>query len=182
MEERKLIERCRKNDRDAFETLILSYEKKIYNLCLYMVKNKEDAFDLTQETAIKIYKSISKFKGDSKFSTWVYRITYNTCLDFIKRKKDELPYDDMIVNENNINYRMDNVIESKETKAIIKKCIMQLNSDYRTVIILRDISGLSYKEISDILQIEIGTVKSRINRARQALKNELIKNGIARGC
>lgn len=182
MEERKLIERCRKNDRDAFETLILSYEKKIYNLCFYMVKNKEDAFDLTQEVAIKIYRSISKFKGDSKFSTWVYRITYNTCLDFIKRKKDELPYDDMIVNESNINYKMDNVIESKETKTIIKKCIMQLSNDYRTVIILRDISGLSYKEISDILQIEIGTVKSRINRARQALKNELIKNGITRGC
>lgn len=182
MEERKLIERCRENDRDAFETLILSYEKKIYNLCFYMVKNKEDAFDLTQEAAIKIYKSISKFKGESKFSTWVYRITYNTCLDFIKRKKDELPYDDMIINESNINYKMDNVIESKETKMLIRKCIMQLSNDYRTVIILRDISGLSYKEISDILQIEVGTVKSRINRARQALKNELIKNGITRGC
>lgn len=91
MEERELIYRCQQNDIDAFEKLILTYEKKIYNLCYYMLKNMEDAKDASQEVSLKIYKSIQKFKGESKFSTWVYRITYNTCMDYIKKEKKICP-------------------------------------------------------------------------------------------
>lgn len=182
MDEMELITQCKNNDADAFETLIRMYENKIYNLCYYILKNKDDAFDASQEACIKIYRFINKFKGDSKFSTWVYRVTYNTCLDYIKKKKDELSYEDVFSTETGAEGRVDGAIESKELKYEIKKSILKLSNDFRTVIILRDIEGLSYQEIADILEIEVGTVKSRINRAREALKNELIKNGIVRGC
>lgn len=182
MDEFELISRCKKNDENAFESLIKIYENKIYNLCYYILKNKDDAFDASQETCLKIYRFINKFKGDSKFSTWVYRVTYNTCLDYIKKKRDELSYEDVFSTDTRAEGRIDGLIESKELKFEIKRSIMKLNNDFRTVIILRDIEGLSYQEIADILGIEVGTVKSRINRAREALKNELIKNGIVRGC
>lgn len=181
MEERELISRCKKNDMDAFESLILSYEKKIYNLCFYMLKNKDDALDASQEVSIKIYKSIDKFKGESKFSTWVYRITYNTCMDYIKKRRDELSYDDVINPETHVDSRIEGIIETRELQYEIKKCILKLSNDFRTIIILRDINGLSYQEIADILNIEIGTVKSRLNRARETLRNELIKCGIVKG-
>ncbi|MCX7885128.1 MAG: sigma-70 family RNA polymerase sigma factor [Caloramator sp.] len=182
MEERELIKRCQKNDIEAFEILILSYEKKIYNLCFYMLKNIEDAKDASQEVSLKIYRSIEKFKGESKFSTWIYRITYNTCMDYIKRRKDELSFDDIINSERHIDSKVENIIENRELQHDIKRCILNLSNDFRTIIILRDISGLSYQEIADILNIEVGTVKSRLNRARESLRNELIKCGIVRGC
>ncbi|QCX32510.1 sigma-70 family RNA polymerase sigma factor [Caloramator sp. E03] len=182
MEERELIYRCQQNDIEAFETLILSYEKKIYNLCYYMLKNMEDAKDASQEVSLKIYRSIQKFKGESKFSTWVYRITYNTCMDYIKRRKEELSFEDILNSEGHIESKVENVIENRELQHDIKNCILRLSNDFRTIIILRDISGLSYQEIADVLGIEVGTVKSRLNRARESLRNELIKCGIVRGC
>jgi RNA polymerase sigma-70 factor, ECF subfamily len=182
MEELELILRCKKNEFDAFETLISNYENKIYNLCFYTLKNKEDALDASQEVCLKIYKSISKFKGDSKFSTWVYRITHNTCMDFIKKRKDEVSFDEVTNLEIHKEVRIDEIIESKELKMEIKKCILKISNDFRTMIILRDVNGLSYQEISEILNIEVGTVKSRLNRAREALRNELIRNGVVRGC
>jgi len=182
MDELELIERCKSGDTDAFEKLILVYESKIYNLCFYTLKNKDDALDATQEVCIKIYKSISKFKGDSKFSTWVYRITYNTCMDYVKKRKDDIPYDDFINSEDHSENKIDGIIESKELKSEIRNCIMKLGEDFRKIIILRDIDGLSYQEIANILNIEVGTVKSRLSRARDTLKNELIKNGVVRRC
>jgi RNA polymerase sigma-70 factor, ECF subfamily len=182
MEELDLILKCKKNNFDAFEELISIYESKIYNLCFYILKNKEDALDASQEVCLKIYKSISKFKGDSKFSTWVYRITHNTCLDLIKKRKDEISFDEVTNIEIQREARTDEIIESKELKYEIKKSILKLSNDFRTMIILRDVNGLSYQEIAEVLNIEVGTVKSRLNRAREALRNELIRNGIVRGC
>jgi len=182
MDEIALIAKCKENDAEAFEKLILAYETKIYNLCFYILKNKEDALDAAQEVCIKIYKSINKFKGDSKFSTWVYRITYNTSIDYVKKRKDDIPYDDFIDSESNEDNKIEGIIESKELKQEIKNCIMKLNEGFRTIIILRDIDGLSYQEIAGILNIEVGTVKSRLSRARETLKNELIKNGVVRRC
>lgn len=182
MDELELIAACKAEDTNAFEKLIQMYETKIYNLCFYTLKNKEDALDAAQEVCIKIYKSINKFKGDSKFSTWVYRITYNTCMDHVKKRKDDIPYDDFIDTESNEDNKIEGIIETKELKQEIRNCIMKLSEDFRTIIILRDIDGLSYAEISGILNIEVGTVKSRLSRARENLKNELIKNGVVRRC
>lgn len=182
MEDMELVLKCREEDNsEAFEELLVKYESKIYNTCFYMLKNKDDAMDAAQEVCIKIYKSINRFKGESKFSTWVYRITYNTCIDYLKKRKDEISYDDVISIEIHSENRVDNIIESKELKLELKRCILNLSNDFRTIIMLRDINGLSYQEIAQILNIEVGTVKSRISRAREALKKELIKNGIVRG-
>ena len=181
MEETILIQQCKDNDIDAFESLIKKFEGKIYNIAFYMLKNEHDAYDVTQEVALKIYKSISTFKGDSKLSTWIYRITYNACLDYIKKRKDDLSLDEFIAVEDGKFEKAENVIETKELRETIKKCILKLNEDFRTIIVLRDIQGFSYQEISDILDIEVGTVKSRLSRAREALKRELINNGIQRG-
>jgi RNA polymerase sigma-70 factor (ECF subfamily) len=181
-EEQDLISRCKKNDIEAFEKLILKYESKIYNLCYYMLKNKEDAMDASQEVCLKIYRAINKFKGDSKLSTWIYRIAYNTCMDYIKKRKDELSFDEVIGTDFQNDSKIEDIIESKELKFEIKRCILKLSNDFRTIIILRDINGLSYQEIADVLNIETGTVKSRLNRAREALRNELIKSGVVRGC
>jgi RNA polymerase sigma-70 factor, ECF subfamily len=182
MDELQLIELCKENNLEAFEKLILTYETKIYNLCFYILKNKEDALDASQEVCIKIYKSIGKFKGDSKFSTWVYRITYNTCIDNVKKRKEDVPYDDFINTEASEDSKVDGIVENKELKQEIKSCIMGLNEDFRSIIILRDIDGLSYQEIAGILNIGVGTVKSRLSRARDNLKNELIKKGVVGRC
>jgi RNA polymerase sigma-70 factor, ECF subfamily len=182
MDELELIARCKNNDLEAFEELILMYESKIYNLCFYILKNKDDALDAAQEVSIKIFKSIAKFKGDSKFSTWVYRVTYNTCMDNVKKRKDDVPYDDFINSEHSIENKMDGAIERRELKQEIKNCIMKLSEDFRSIVILRDIDGMSYQEIAKILNIEVGTVKSRLSRARETLKKELIKNGVVRRC
>lgn len=181
MEERVLIEKCIKRDSNAFESLISMYENKIYNMCYYLLKNREDAADASQEVCIKIYKSINKFKGDSKFSTWIYRITYNTCLDYIKKRKDELSFEEVISTDNTLESKTEGIIEARELKFELKRCILKLSNDFKTVIVLRDIEGLSYLEMAEILNIEVGTVKSRLNRAREALKNELVKSGIVRG-
>lgn len=181
MEERILIEKCINRDSNAFESLIVKYESKIYNLCFYLLKNKEDASDASQEVCLKIYKAINKFKGDSKFSTWLYRITYNTCLDYIKKRKDELSFEEVLSTDNSFESKTEGIIEDRELKFELKRCILKLSNDFKTVIILRDIEGLAYQEMAEVLNIEVGTVKSRLNRAREALKNELIKSGIVRG-
>lgn len=171
---------CIKGNEKSYEKLITAYEGKIYNMCCYMLKNKEDAMDASQEVCIKIFKYIKKFKGDSKLSTWIYRITYNTCIDFIKKSRNDVSIDDVIALDSHKDSSVENIIESREMKLEIKRCIKKLSEDFKAIIILRDIEGLTYNEISEILNIEVGTVKSRLNRAREALRNELIKSGVVR--
>ena len=103
-------------------------------------------------------------------------------MDYVKKRKDDIPYDDFIDTESNEDNKIEGIIETKELKQEIRSCIMNLSEDFRTIIILRDIDGLSYQEIAGILKIEVGTVKSRLSRARENLKNELIKNGVVRRC
>lgn len=178
MEESYIIKRCQMGDIKAFEELIKAYEGKIYNMCLYTLHNKEDALDVTQEVFIKVYRSIGKFKGQSKLSTWIYRIAYNTCLDCLKKRKEELSYEEAILVKEKEVGGVEGIIEARELIQDIKGCIMKLGDEFRTIILLRDIQGLSYREISEILNIQVGTVKSRLSRAREALKMELFKNGI----
>lgn len=179
--ERELVRKSRHGDIEAFEDLIKQYERKIFNMALSMTQNYDDAGDIAQEVCIKIFKNIRKFKEDSSFSTWVYRITSNTCIDAIRRKKRTLPltvqtgngdeeYEIPVEDSNNL---PDKVFEKNETRDAIKKCIMELAPEYRIIIILRDVNGYSYDEISGILSINMGTVKSRLNRARNLLKDKL---------
>ena len=178
-----LISKSQDGDISVFEELIKLYQKKIFNIAYRMVGNYDDASDIAQEVCIKIFRSIKKFKQDSSFSTWVYRITCNVCIDEIRKRKantisltainEDKEYEIPIVDKRGL---PDEIVENKETEEFIMQSINELSPEYRALIILRDVYGYTYIEISKILCINIGTVKSRLNRARSLLKEKIKKN------
>mgnify|MGYP001290367584 CR=1 FL=1 len=183
--EARLIKKAKAGNLEAFEQLILQYEKRIYNFCYRMTNNQEDAEDLAQEIFIKVYKNLNSFKGNSKFSTWIYRIAYNTCVDKYRKKKvttvsltlnnDEeekeidLPSNDPLPEER---------VVSREEYDVVCECISALKPEYKTVVVLRDIQNYTYDEIAEILNVPLGTVKSHISRGRAALRDALIARGV----
>ncbi len=184
-QEVSLIEKTKQGDILSFEKLIEPYQKKAFNIAYRMLGNLEDANDVTQEALIKIYRSIDKFEGKSSFSTWVYSVVSNTCIDLIrKNKKSNVVYLEQHDASGENNYRIEvadesnspeYLLERKEIQTIIHDAINQLKFDQREIIILRDINGFSYQEIANILKCSEGTVKSRISRARGSLKLLLSK-------
>ncbi len=180
MQEMKLVLRAQKGDNDAFSELVSLYEKKVYNLTLRMTRNPEDALDLSQEIFIRIYKSLPLFKAQSTFSTWVYSIASNTCIDFTRKEAkrktlsiDEEEYFDIP----DLKHQPEACAENNELRKQIAAGIDSLSSEHREVIVLRELNGLSYEEIADALDISCGTVKSRICRAREKLCSYLSKYG-----
>lgn len=184
-DEVKLVHKAKKGSIAAFEELILEYETKIYNIAYRMLHNEEDAKDLSQEIFVKVFENIHKFKGDSKFSTWLYRIATNTCIDELRRRKGKEVYsiDEEVQTEEGVLTKEytdtkpspEDVVVNKEVSYQIKLAINNLSEEHRTAIILRDLQGFGYNEISQILECSLGTVKSRISRARTQLKELLIK-------
>ncbi|AHM55976.1 RNA polymerase, sigma-24 subunit, ECF subfamily [Peptoclostridium acidaminophilum DSM 3953] len=187
-DEMRLVRLSQEGDVDSFERLIESHKQRVYNIALRMVKNREDAFDVSQEVFIRVYKSIGKFGGKSSFSTWLYRITVNCCLDHLK-KEGRYKYisdvgDDRMGTGVIENLRADetpeSVMENRIKQDEIKKALKLLDSDFRAAVVLRDIQGFSYDEISRITNANIGTVKSRISRGRRRLREiytELAQRG-----
>ncbi|MDP3387150.1 MAG: sigma-70 family RNA polymerase sigma factor [Eubacteriales bacterium] len=180
-----LIKRSQKGDINSFEELIKEYKKVAYNIALKMLKNKEDAEDVSQEALIKVYKSIDRFNMDSSFKTWLYRIVVNTCLDHVRKNKENPISIDQPIHSGHDEFYMEvednrptpqEVLETKLTQKMVMDAVNELEEDFRSIIILRDINDLSYEEISEIIECNIGTVKSRISRARQKLKEILEKN------
>jgi RNA polymerase sigma-70 factor (ECF subfamily) len=181
--EQLLLERAKAGDVAAFEELIGAYQKKVFNLALRIIGNYDDASDLAQEAFVRIFKAISAFKEQSSFSTWVYRITTNVCLDEIRRRKNKKVVsidEDIHVDDGEMKRQIvssdpgpDEAAERSEVRRIVNDAINRLPEDQRVVITLRDLQGMSYEEIAKILDLPGGTVKSRINRARLALKNIL---------
>ena len=169
MSEKILVEKAKNGDSSAFEKLYDLYATKVYNTALRMTRNAEDALDLSQEIFIRVYKSLPFFKGDSSFSTWLYSIASNACIDFTrketKKKHDSvdeaLQLPDVKTPESEL--------EKRQLREDIANAISSLPPNLREVIVLREINGLSYAEIADALDIEEGTVKSRISRAREKL-------------
>ncbi|MBS4537203.1 sigma-70 family RNA polymerase sigma factor [Clostridium sp. D2Q-11] len=180
LNERKLIKRSMKGDIDAFEKLIEAHQKSAYNIALRMLKNPEDAKDVSQQAFVKIFKYIDTFNFKSSFTTWMYRIIVNLCIDYINKNKINNTYslDNPIKTDTGeINREVkdntdlpEDIVEKKETKQIVHNAINKLDDIHRSIIILRDIEDFSYKEISEILEISIGTVKSRIKRGRDNLR------------
>lgn len=179
MNEEKLIGRAARGDVSAFNELLAIHEKKMYAVCLRMCGNHEDAQDCLQEAMLRVYSAISGFKGQSSFSTWLYRVTMNTCLDELRRRKakpttslDTLldsgwsPSDDYDTPEHHAIQR--------ENNSEIQKTIRELPDDMRSVIVLRDIQGFSYEEIADMLETNVGTIKSRISRGRKKLREKIL--------
>ena len=178
--EQKLIERASGGDPAAFNQLMAMHEKRMYAVALRMFANREDAQDCLQEAMLRIYRAIGGFKGQSSFSTWVYRITMNTCLDELRRKKNRPNTSlDNLLDQGWSPSDGDNVPERRaiqsETRKTLAGAIRELPEDMRSAIVLRDVQGYSYDEIAQMLDVNVGTIKSRISRGREKLREKLSK-------
>ncbi|MEG0778127.1 MAG: sigma-70 family RNA polymerase sigma factor [Oscillospiraceae bacterium] len=185
-EESELVLQAQSSDSDSFEKLVLYNQTKVYNLALRMVGNPDDAFDMSQEAFIKAYNSLGSFRGDSRFSVWLYRLTTNVCLDFLRsegrKSHNSLTFmgDDEDSKELEIpddRFSPETLVEKKELRERLSHGLMRLPKDYRAILLLREIDGLSYDEIAAALSLEEGTVKSRIFRARKKLCSILSDDG-----
>lgn len=179
--ESMLIEKSIQGDVTSFEKLIVKYNRYVYNIAFRMMGNEEDAKDMSQEALIKAFRAIGQFKMEANFSTWLYRITINTCKDELRRRKENvLSYDVEVADEGTLKDIIGDdrgnpilIYEKLELKESIETALNALSEDNKSVVVLKDLLGYSYEEIGDILQIPIGTVRSRLNRSRSALKKIL---------
>jgi RNA polymerase sigma-70 factor, ECF subfamily len=177
-----------KGDPQAFERLVLKYQDKIFNLAYRLLASREEAEELTQEIFLKVYRQVRSFRGDSLFSTWLYQVASNHCknrLKYLQRRKQGLhdSLDAPIQTEEGQVERSipdntkipETLVAGKELQRLVSEKIATLPEDYRMVVVLRDIQGLSYEEIAEITGTVEGTVKSRLHRARMELKERLKK-------
>lgn len=180
--EADLVRAARGGDADAFDRLVQSHYRSVYNTAYRMLHTPSAASDATQSTFVRVYEALPSFRGDASFGTWLYRITMNVCLDEIRRNKNQ-PLS--LTDEDDdgepsgerdlpdLSAEPSVSAEQRELQALVHDAISRLSEDFRTVIVLYDIRGLSYQEISEALEIPLGTVKSRLNRARLALRDEM---------
>ena len=185
MDEKELIQQLKNGNEEAFNEIVERYSKKLYFLCLKMLQNEKDAEDTVQTIFLKAYMSISRFEEKSSISTWLYRIGVNVCTDLLRKRKKETVTSLYSINSEEEEYALEipdekenveDAVIKKERKQALYEAINTLKPKQKQFIILRDIEGLSYEEIADILKLNTGTVKSGINRARQALLEKLQKN------
>lgn len=177
-EERVLLRKASGGDIRAFEALVAAYEKVLYNLAFRLTGNKEDAMDVVQDVFLKAYQALPRFRGDSKFSTWLYRVCVNASMDVLRMRKKgaSLSLDGVPAGESLLRRSDDSGVSTEvhvETRVLAQSAmaaLSRLDPAQRAVIVLCDMQGHSYQEISEILGISVGTVKSRLHRARQALR------------
>jgi len=185
-DEKAIIQKVISGDKNAFEDLVLENQKNVYNLALKMTRNEDDALDISQEAFIKAYRQLAGFRGDSRFSVWLYRLTYNLCIDFLRKRPNtkvlSLDYEDDSGDVKPLeipdlrNLPEDSAIRS-ETRKTIATSINELTDKHREILVMRDITGMSYDDIAVTLKINVGTVKSRLARARLKLVDILEKKG-----
>lgn len=173
-----LVLRAQKGEADAMEALLAQYEKRIYNISLRVTGNETDAFDAAQEALIKIYKSIASFRGTASFSSFVYRLTVNTCIDFLRKRKNDISIEASL--EDGLSFEDKNNTDDPEKAYLnsdlndkIQQALQKLDEEHRVLIVLKDIQGFSYEEIAQVLKLSMGTVKSRLFRGREKLKKAL---------
>ncbi len=183
--EQDLILKSRRGEIGAFEQLVIEYQSKIYTLCYRYLGNEEDAYDMAQETFIKAFRSMDSFRGKSSFGTWLYRVASNVCLDEIRRRKRRVPtisiHEPVETGDGDLEKELadarptvEELYEQQEMSLYIQSILDAMKPQHKTVIILRDMMGLSYEEIGQVLNCSIGTVKSRLSRARSIFKKNYI--------
>lgn len=182
MDEKKLVELAKQGDKAAISQLVNKYSERIYNLSLRILRNREEAEDILQETFITVIEKLHSFDGRSSFFTWIYRIATNASLMRLRKKKlvfqqisDDPDFQESVESRVFVDWSQDPSINifDRETKSKIDSAINKLSDIYRSVFILRDIEGLSIKETSAILNITEENVKIRLRRARQYLRDYL---------
>ena len=185
-EELRIIARVLDGDTNAFEVLVEDQKKVVFNLALRMLGNEEDAYDISQDAFLKAYTNLSGFRGDCKFSSWLYKLTTNLCLDFIRKRNRHkvvpLAFEDEDGESEYLEipdetYSPELQTEQKQVRESVRKGLNQLPAQQREILVLREIGGLRYDEIGRQLNLEEGTVKSRIFRARKKLCEILSKDG-----
>jgi RNA polymerase sigma-70 factor, ECF subfamily len=185
--ERRFVERLQRHDERAFNELVEAYSPRVYRLVARMLGRREDAEDMAQEVFVQVFKGIGQFRGESKLGTWIYRVAINLCKNrskYLSRRQDDKQdaldavadrqplHEAKGVTSGQVN-RPDHMVEGMQIEAIMRKCIAELDPDFREALILRDVENLSYEEIIDITGVAEGTVKSRIHRARALLKQRV---------
>ena len=183
--ENEIIRSVLRGNVNDFEKLVTAYEKNVYNLALRMVGDPEDAADMTQETFIKAYRALSSFRGDSKFSSWLYRIASNVCLDFLRSRSRHPQVSLSTVDEDDrATFELPDMRQNPEEQLMkklgmeaVRRGLDQLPEQQRQILVLRELGGLSYAELAQTLGLEEGTVKSRIFRARKRLCALLLCDG-----
>ena len=183
-QEQKWIDSARKGDQDAFAELVRLYEKKVFALTARMCKNPEDAAEAAQEAFLAAWQGLPNFRGDAAFSTWLYRLASNACIDLLRREGRHQSAAGPSFNDEETGLEVIDTaptpaetLERKELRQQIELGLQSLSTEHRQVLILREIHQLSYDEISRILKLDTGTVKSRISRGRRQLRNLLLKSG-----
>ena len=186
MEDNALIDRFLKGDKTCFDELVVRYKGMVFNVCLRMLRDYNEALDVSQDIFLKVYDSLKNFRGESKFSTYLYRITMNFCKNKLKamarlRKREAVSLDDPIeTSEGQMKRQIAadtptprEMLNAKEKRERILAAVNSLKHEHKEIIILREIQGLNYEDIAEALEIDIGTVKSRLSRARLNLKDKL---------
>lgn len=186
MSEEQLIRRAQQGDNGAFEELLLLHQKKVYNLCLRMSANPDDALDLSQEAFLRAWRSLGQYQFEASFSTWLFRLTSNICIDFLRRKKRRQEtsltesYDDSDegaeLSVPDAQPGPEQQAITNETKIELARAMEQLSPEHREILQLRVIEDLQYEQIADILGVRVGTVKSQLARARLSFR-KILKAG-----
>lgn len=167
----RLVKRFLKGDKEAFGELVRRYQNYVYNLAYRFTSNRADAEELTQEIFIQVMTKLDRFKGDSKFSTWLYRLAANKSVDWLRRKQPD--YDPISETDPIDPVTVESLVEAGETRREIESALESLSFEFRAAVLLRDVYGMTYEEIAEDLGITLGTVKSRISRGRAALASAL---------
>ena len=180
--DKKLVERVQKGDNGAFDLLVLKYQHKIVNLIMRYVRDPELALDIAQEAFIKAYRALPRFRGDSAFYTWMYRIAVNTAKNHLaaqRRRPLDVEFDLQDPEQYDLHSKLretdtpEGLTLSNELKETVERAIEALPEDLRTAIVLRELEGMSYEEIAQTMECPVGTVRSRIFRARDAIEKKV---------
>ncbi len=179
------LSKAQAGDARAFEQLVYQFENRVYQIALRSTRNTADAADITQEVFVRVWKHLHEFRGQSALSTWIYKVTMNLCIDFSRRKQSRVHADTLHDEEGEPlpdpdttpAHNPEQALESTLVREELRVAVEELSADHREVVMLRDVSGLSYTEIGDALKISQGTVKSRLARGRDALRKTLLQRG-----
>jgi len=181
---RILVKKAQNNDLSAFEELVRLYQNKVYALCANLTGNRDDAQDLAQEAFIRAYRAMGSFRNEADFGTWLHRIAVNVCLNHRRKNggRQTLSLDEPHRDDDGGEIQREvaaedgdplQALEEKEFRGLVRAALNELSEEHRTALVLREIEGYSYEEVSRMLGCSLGTVKSRLSRAREAMKRRM---------